>query len=543
MRLVIAHYHLLPGGVTDVIRDSVTSLLENRSDVTEVVLLSGRQENADSLIAAIRTATAGAELSGTVTDQSPVIRCESWEELDYADQQESASAAKKRAEVLVERFSTLLQENDVLWVHNYHVGKNAGLTRAVTELARQWNTPADPHLLLHIHDFPEDGRFANLAYLRKTLGSVPYPTGNHVRYAVINTRDLAVLSDAGIPGNQLFYLPNPVRTAGRERLPQQSQSARRDRLVMGLSAFAEEHGYRFHPDGPIVLYPVRAIRRKNVLEIATICRMMEHWNLVVTLPGTSSQEAAYSDLVGWAYADRRIHGCFGIGRNEHRYGFSFSELTAGADLVASSSVQEGFGLAYLNTLLDGVPLLARKLGTMGGLLPMFDGYPAHLYDRFVVPLTSPSITSMRGYLRLRYSERLDEIAESVPEERERLEQALDNLVSRDAIDFSFLPAQLQLTLLGDIRDDGFAADVRALNNDLLTAAESLVHSDPPDIRSRIDNDFGFAAFAERARRFTAADEPSTGSASELSEGIAQRVLSAYCGIDQARLLLGPLDHD
>ena len=50
----------------------------------------------------------------------------------------------------------------------------------------------------------------------------------------------------------------------------------------GLAAFANEHGQRFHPEGPLLLYPVRTIWRKNVLEMGAIARLLPGANLITT---------------------------------------------------------------------------------------------------------------------------------------------------------------------------------------------------------------------------------------------------------------------
>jgi hypothetical protein len=529
MRLVVLHYHLLPGGVTDVIRDSTRALLAHRNDISEILLICGREENAAAVATAI----------------GPSARFEVWPEVGYAETSESAQAARDRASSIRDRLQGELSADDVLWVHNYHIGKNAGLTLATAELGQIWTGAQNPLLVLHLHDFPEDGRFGNLAYLRRTIGGVPYPLAAKVRYAVINTRDLAVLGSAGVPRTRLSYLPNPI-AGDRETRPEPIETHKQyDRLVMGLAAFAREHGATFHPDGPIVLYPVRAIRRKNIIEIATIVRMMEGWNLVVTLPGTSAQETAYSELVAYAFSDRRVHGCFGIGQNEHRYGFTFPELFGSADLIASSSVQEGFGLAFLNTLRARRPLFARKLATMGGLLPMFDDYPAFLYESFRIPLHSPSLSSMRGYLRMRYSERLDEIAQALPDEVGLLEQRLTEMIDSQTIDFSFLPAQMQLTVLGDIRDDAYGAEVRSINSDLFAGLQGVARAAVPDVEKRLDSAFGFEQFAQRFDEMItgSGDSETAVNAEPEQTSPASAIRTAFAGVDQARLLLGPLDHD
>ena len=68
-------------------------------------------------------------------------------------------------------------------------------------------------LLLHLHDFAEDGRPANYEAMRKNLADLSriYPIGQRIRYAALNQRDASFLMEAGLPSKQLTFLPNPIR--------------------------------------------------------------------------------------------------------------------------------------------------------------------------------------------------------------------------------------------------------------------------------------------------------------------------------------------
>ena len=55
--------------------------------------------------------------------------------------------------------------------------------------------------------------------------------------------------------------------------------------------------FDFDPEKPVFLYPVRAIRRKNIFEAALIAMIAGNGgNLIQTLPGISDQEIKYSNL-------------------------------------------------------------------------------------------------------------------------------------------------------------------------------------------------------------------------------------------------------
>ncbi len=538
MRIVVFHYHLLPGGVTDVVVHSVRAVVAHRDDVREVVLVAGRADN---------TATVRDRLA----DLPVPVSIDVLPEVDYTDPHETTDEAHARAASIERALTDRYAGDDALWwVHNYHVGKNPALTLALCRIAALENAP---RMLLHVHDFPECARYENLAYLTRIAGRSPYPTGPNVRYAVINARDRRLLVEVGLPAERVGLLLNPVEGAPGDGTPGPagaSSAADRERVVARLADYAADTGQRFHPDGPLVLYPVRTIRRKNVLEAAAIARLAPGANLIVTLPGVSDAERPYSDLVRYAYEDRRIHGIWGIAPRDADYALSYEAIAAASDVVVSSSVQEGFGLLFVNALRWRKPLLARRLDVLESLQPLFSGYPATFYDTFRVPMRSPSITSMQAYLRMRYNERLAGLEDVIPPlARERLDADLDELLAGEAIDFSFLPAQMQLTVLGDLREEGFGALVKAMNGELVSAVAGPADptaAAPPDREAAIAELLGYEAYADA---FAAlwdggqADARAGREGTARYEGVQDALTGAFARIGQLRLLLGPIDHD
>ena len=569
MRVAVFHYHLQPGGVTDVVIDSVRAVCLSNAQVdgesiSEVTLVCGREDNVEHVVARITT---GPDQRSGILDGpgGPItITADVLPILEYTSPTESEQEAEQRTAaieaMLVDRYA-----GGLWWVHNYHLGKNPSFTRALCRLVERGEGP--DRLLLHIHDFPESARYENLAYLNRIAGPSPYPTGPTVRYATINPHDqralaaalanaaprgvtgadasppaatVAASSDrADAPGVGLLLNPLPGGSADAS-----DESPDRADLVRGFSEFARITGQRFHEDGPILLYPVRTIRRKNVLELGLISRLLPGANLITTLPGTSDAERPYSELVEYAYTDRRIHGIWGIGRREDEVGLSFKAITRGADLIMSSSVQEGFGLTFVNALLWKAPIVARRLDVLDGIDELFAGYPDSFYSSFLVPSRSPSITSMGGYLRMRYQERLDAIGNALPESvREPLETEIEALVSGDTVEFSYLPAQMQLTVLGDIRDEGYGSFVRTLNGEVFTAVDrALSESDsrPPDKASDLERLLGYESYARTFESIVngPAPAPTAGRHAAAQESLQHE----FATLSRLRLLLGPIDH-
>lgn len=526
VRIFVFHYHVLPGGVTDVIINSIRAILQNRSDIESVTLVTGREENTEAVLSRI-------------SEGGHVVSCDVVAELDYTPATEPLPDTLARCERLKAVLARTFGGDDVLWwVHNYHVGKNPAFTRAICELADAGETP---RTVLHIHDFPECARYENLEYLTRTVDSSPYPSSPAVQYAVINRRDRDALVEAGMPSDRVHLLLNPVPR------PSGGHHGSRPNLMHALQSFADSNGSRFRPENPVLLYPIRCIRRKNVLEMGLLARLAGDWNLVTTLPGLSELERPYSQLVSYAYESGAIDGVFGIGRQESHYGTSFEELTHHADVIVSSSVQEGFGMLFVNALQWGAPLFARHLPVLEGIMPVFNGYPARFYGSLRVPFESPGLSNYTSYLRMRYKERLDSVAVVPDTARRRMEVQLESILGGDAIDFAYLPPETQFALLKDAADPGFAEIVRELNQETVAALRDMTGR-APDIAERVEKTFGYEAFAGSFARLLASfPEPRSGagtgrSAETRFDGVRERLVSAFADIDQFRLLTAPMGH-
>ena len=528
MRLVVFHYHLLPGGVTDVIVESLRAVTAYRSDIHHVRLVCGREENTEQVVERLE-------------EIGPPVDVDVIEELDYTSPAESASVALDRERVIRDVLrNRYCEDTDFWWVHNYHVGKNPSFTLALCSLAAE---PDTPPMLLHIHDFPEDGRYENLAYIERIAGRSPYPAAPHVHYAVINEADRRLLAGTEIPSDHIHLLVNPAPDMSE---PDQARPSR-DRLAAGLAAYASDTGQQFDTDAPILLYPVRTIRRKNILEAALLARLAGEINLVVTLPGISDSERPYSELVEYAYAHHLALGVWGIGRQEHRYGLSFEDMTLGADGIVSTSILEGFGLLYVNALRWQVPLFARRLPILTGIESVFDGYPVGLYDRIEVPTSTPSIRSMTPYLRMRYGERLDAIELTLPNgARRTLERQLEELLSSASVDYAFLPPQMQLTVLADLGDEGFCAEVAELNNRVVASLQTTLDGAPVDRSDQIASVMGYEAFASRFEEVLVSvvsdGQPARRAAEpERYSGVQDDLISRFANLSSLRLLLAPFE--
>lgn len=563
MHIVIFHYHLQPGGVTEVITAMRRALLAHAPSVDRVTLVSGSEENVD----AIRTAVESIEGSSPAIDILPEIGYKTRQSLARYDisrdsapetgtdsgtakrgpvgQVDSESVARGSSELSRRIAATLLEryggDGTIWWVHNHHLGKNPAFTRALYDVAAAH--PEQP-IVLHIHDFPECGRYANLRFLRVAGLDELYPSLSNLTWVVINSRDQRLLTAGGVP--TVHHLPNPVETGAMESPDRDGGSpittVNRAEIRRRLGyAFGTEFPM-FDPEAPLLLYPIRTIRRKNVLEAGLIAALLpEPANLVVTLPGVSHQEKNYSAMVEHAYREGLIRGLWGIGRRLDEAGISFVELQGGADAIVSSSVQEGFGFQYIAPLLLGIPLIARRLNILGDVEPLHASRPHVLYDEVRVPMTGPTLSGPQALLRFRYTERLDRLRSDLPDPVvDRLETELDALLGGTTIEFSYLPAEMQLAVLRDVvRDPLFGEQVRSLNRDMIDRISTTIAAETTPARDLVDGIFGPTRFAEGAERIIASamsvNEP-TAPARKRSRSVESAMLATFADLQYQRLL-------
>ncbi|MDE0446760.1 MAG: hypothetical protein OXH96_08825 [Spirochaetaceae bacterium] len=473
MKLYIFHYHLLPGGVTTVIRDGARAMLAHRGlfpGLTRLVVVAGGENDG------------GLGAHGGCDQPLGRRRLDA---VAYDDAPATIGGRRQLADLLLRRFG-----DGVWWIHNHHLAKNTRFTGAVLMAAA-----AGHPMILQIHDFPENARPANLARLHDEVPASPYPSGDNVRYAVLNRRDHDALAGAGCPGERVALLANPVRPAAPVPAPAAATArAARARLAESGAAGRSAGTGTLDRGRPLWLYPVRVRRRKNVLEAGLLARLAGA-NLVVTLPASSAAETAYSREVERLYGDGAIPGLYGVGDRLDALGLAFDDLLAAAHLIVSPSVEEGFGFQFVNALQWRRPLLARRLPVLDDLQGLLDGYPAALYDAVRCPLTS----SERNGLRAAYEPAAQRATRLLPGAAgEHLRAELDTILSGDTVDFSYLGTAQQAALLRRCGDRGVARELRHANAALLDTVRSLPQRPLPDRDQPIEAAFGEAAFARRA---------------------------------------------
>ena len=295
---------------------------------------------------------------------------------------------------------------DLLHVHNPFLAKNQNLLQVLDNLQK-----LGYRLLLQIHDFAEDGR-PHLYY------SAPYPSDCH--YVVINSRDQHALLAAGAAPEGVHCLPNMVVW------PDSRQTA-------GSTS-------------RLVLYPIRAIRRKNIGESILLSLFFKAGEkLAITLPPNSP--ADFPSYEGW----KRLAGQWNL-NVEFDAGLNadFPELVRSSKMLITTSIMEGFGFAYLDPWLAGKLLGGRKLPEIcidfeqnGLQLP-------HLYTALNVPLQWIDRDKYRAEWTACVHNVSNRFATTV--RRTALESAFENITAKDRVDFGLLSEFYQKQIIEHIVD-------------------------------------------------------------------------------------------
>jgi len=339
------HYHLRPGGVTRVIQQTLAAV----SSHLRTIVLSGEPPQADMPVepfAVVEWLRYGATLHAPAPQLADELR-----------------AAATQA---------LGGRPDIWHIHNHALGKNLTLPAVVAFLAEQGE-----RILLHLHDFAEDGRPANYRLLQ-ALSSPLYPQGTHVCYGVLNQRDHRFFVAAGVPETQLRDLPNPIH---RELSTSPQPLSEGEGNIISPPCWGGDGGGVFET---LMLYPVRGIRRKNLGEFLLWAAMAEPGEqfALTRAPQNPTEQPRYAEWVALAEA-LRLPVAFDLGK---QWPGTFDSLIAAASAILTTSVAEGFGLTFLEPWLADRAVVGRKLPEITTEFEQAGIDLSGLYDRLWIPL-------------------------------------------------------------------------------------------------------------------------------------------------------------
>ena len=406
MAVALVHYHLRPGGVTRVLEAQSEAL--DLAGIPHVILSGTPYKGSSPLPVAVVPA------------------------LNYRDREDSNGARGEALLMELQRAARgALRCDPTCWhVHNPTLGKNSLFPHLISGLCRS-HTP----LVLHIHDFAEEGRPMNYAALRHH--DRLYPLAPQIRYVVINSRAREVLVSAGMPEKQCTLLPNAVGPRGR---------------------LTERPGHKTHEDGPVVLYPVRGIRRKNLGEFCLLASLSpEHSQFALSLPPESAQWRSF--YKGWVNTAAQLHlpvalGVVGSHPPRAGVGSTYEDWLGHTSHFVTTSISEGFGMAFLESLALGKPLIGRDLPMITRDFRATPAALGNLYEHLLVPASWVNETYLLHQVHHALERSYQAYGETTPKGLAEQIQAI--LLSPPGpegyLDYGNLPEEIQKKILPQARN-------------------------------------------------------------------------------------------
>jgi glycosyltransferase involved in cell wall biosynthesis len=416
MRVAQVHYHFRQGGVTSVIRNQAAALTEAGA---EVLIIAGETSSEWGYPFALVPALAYGPQSNGHNNTAE----------GGAEPADAAALAGALLRAMEAHWGTAA---DVVHVHNPLIQKNAALLPALRIMQKK-----GIGLLLQIHDLAEDFRPDVYVHCGE------YPENCH--YAVINRRDYICLHRAGLNAKGLHLIPNEVRCL--EAVPNRPQ---------GASLEVSQTRY---------LYPVRAIRRKNIGEALLLSLFIPKGRTVAfTLPPSGMEDIPYRHWIALAgELDLPMEWSLGL---KH----SLPELYSSAVCVISTSIKEGFGFSFLEPWTAGRGLLGRRIDYV---CRDFEDAGLHfdsLYKGINIPLEYVSPSELKNKMERAMIRVYRAFGQELPSYMLRM--ITEDLFSRDTLDFGRLDEITQTIIIRTLAaNKGACRDISAHNPFLVSLGD------------------------------------------------------------------------
>lgn len=394
MRIALAHYHLKTGGVTTVLRQQIEAIKND----CEILVLTG--ELPDSPFPADIKHIPGLAY--------------------YGRSSKKAFNPKKVAESIIKAIHSKWKDGcDILHVHNPLLAKNKIFLKILHELRER-----EIRLFLQIHDFAEDGR--PLSYFDED----EYVPDCH--YGVINSRDYNILLKAGLKKEGLHKIFNTIKPFEFKKKAVETKK--------------------------IALYPIRAIRRKNIGEAILLSLFFKnHVALFITQPPNSPIDII--SYKGWKrfVEENRLDVVFEAGLK-----YDFEKLVLAARFLITTSITEGFGFSFLEPWTAKKILYGRKLPDICYDFEQNGIKLDHLYTKLLVPVKW--IDKKDLYERWRASVLKAWSLFNYKIDNKNIEKGFSAITKNNNIDFGLLNESFQKQIIACILSDKKNANMlRSLN--------------------------------------------------------------------------------
>jgi hypothetical protein len=319
---------------------------------------------------------------------------------------------------------------DILHVHNPMLAKNKKLLQILKALQKRGVC-----LLLQVHDFAEDGRplsYYNEDYLE------------NCHYSVVNSRDYNILLNSGLKKEGLHLIFNTVTLPDIEA----ESSAK----------------------GADVIYPVRAIRRKNIGEAILLSLFFKNDGLlVITLPPNSPVDI--ESYEGWKafVAAHQLNVEFDRGVNQ-----PFAAIVRSARYLLTTSITEGFGFTFLEPWLFDKLVWGRKLYDICKDFEANGILLDHMYGELNVPIdwVESDGFSEKWNGTIRNACRLF----GIQIQKDQIQSAYRIITAEGTIDFGLLDEAFQKRVIGFLLSDSANRKQMSLLNPALSTIGTVLNA-------------------------------------------------------------------
>jgi hypothetical protein len=417
MKIAYIHYHLKPGGVTTVLKQQVEAV----ADRCDVVVLTGSLPDPAFPCDVVHVPGLGYDIY----------------------HQDSSSPEDVANDVLEAIYSKWKDGCDVLHVHNPMLKKNKNFLKILNALQNK-----GIRLFLQIHDFAEDGRplsyFADQDYI------------HDCHYGVINSRDYNILLKSGLRKEGVHKIFNTVKPF----LSGQNRKAKTGTFTSTDDVFKH-----------YALYPVRAIRRKNIGEAVLLSLFFKNNTpLLITLPPNSPADIkSYEEWKGFVNKNNlKVVFEAGLARE-------FSDLVLSADCLITTSISEGFGFSFLEPWTARKMLWGRKLPDICQDFEKNSIRLNHLYTRLDVPMDW--VGKQRFVEAWKTGIQNAQHAFGMPMDEPSVKNAYKKMMGSNKIDFGLLSESFQKKIISTLLTGTANRNRMLLLNPFLTRFGEISNKD------------------------------------------------------------------
>ena len=518
LRLGLMHHHLRPGGVTSVMRDIALALAGE----------AGFDRLQIDIFASVRSKASAQRIFGGVERIAPGrlrivdIPGFAYRKEPRPNRESFMRAARKLAKEIMGQID--LAECDhknpyILHSQNISLGKNPTATMALKIIAETAIKSKLPLWLInHIHDFAENNRPGQIRAFYGCSGrrdeafarGFMYPNLPNIVYLAINSADIDNLLTMGISRDRIFLMPDPIDSESYIEGPlwdkSESELANvglesedfRELMLRRLASYAAPKSQIFDPSLPILLSPLKVMRRKNnaesLLLLTLFRRLGRDYQLLVSLDANSPPDVAYSKRLKDFVHRHRMPVTIGFGHELISEGggrriskgvvkqFGLCDLYALCEGILTTSVVEGFGLAYHEGWLCKRPVVGRKIPQVVRDFEAVGMSFDHTYEKMAVSLDD--LPGLGNRLRDEYGEKLQTIRAGRKAHATLtslspsgiIESKLFRADGMDCIDFADLSLGMQLELIGRLDSDFPFADRFIERNPAVTRSLEIIEN-------------------------------------------------------------------